>query len=266
MNVVSYSPQKPFDSFFRECYYIHINKEKANRRIPVIDDCCYDFVFFKEAKGVFYFGVEHDSVPIRSKVFTIHDVTPPYRFEAAESLTFFTIKLQPWTNAYFFSILKESGVVDIGDFNTNLISFHEQIFRTHKVEEKFTLADKLMTQNMPELTSSMALVRDLCEYIYAKQGKVTVNELSHQFERSRQYLGKTFKKEVMYSLKRFIITVRILDLVKFKQRNPDVSLTELCYQYGYFDQPHFINDFKRVCGIPPLEFFNNLPEFMLRHQ
>lgn len=266
MNVVSYCPQKPFDLFFRECYYIHINKEKANRRIPVIDDCCYDFVFFKEAKGVFHFGDDDDSLPIRSKVFTIHDVVPPYRIEAAESLTFFTIKLQPWTNAYFFSILKESGVVDISDFNTNLISFHEQIFRTHTVEEKFTLADKFMTQNMPELTSSMVLVRDLFEYIYAEQGKVTVNELSGQFERSRQYLGKIFKKEVLYSLKQFIITVRILDLVKFKQRNPDISLTELCYQYGYFDQPHFINDFKKVCGVAPQQFFNNLPEFLMRHQ
>ena len=106
MNVVSYSPQEPFDSFFRECYYIHLGKEKANRRIPVIDDCCYDFVFFKETKGVFHFGRDHNCTPIDSRIFTIHDVTPPYRIEAADSLTFFTIKLQPWTNAYFFSILK----------------------------------------------------------------------------------------------------------------------------------------------------------------
>ena len=266
MNVVSYSPQEPFDSFFRECYYIHLGKEKANRRIPVIDDCCYDFVFFKETKGVFHFGRDHNCTPIDSRIFTIHDVTPPYRIEAADSLTFFTIKLQPWANAYFFSTLKDSGVVDISHLDANLISFHEQVFRTNEVTEKFSLAEEFMTQNTMEPTPSMALVRDICEYIYAKQGKVTVNELSHQFERSRQYLGKTFKKEVMYSLKRFIVTVRILDLVKFKAKNPDISLTELSYDYGYFDQPHFINDFKKICGVAPQQFFNNLLEFLMRHQ
>ena len=121
-----------------------------------------------------------------------------------------------------------------------------------------------MTDKMVELTPSMELVRELCNYIYEKQGKVTVNQLSEDFNKSRQYLGKVFKKEVMYPLKKFIITVRILDLVRFRAKNPDVSLTQLSYDYGYFDQAHFINDFKKVCGVKPLQFFNNLPEFLLR--
>ena len=266
MNVVSYRPQKPLDSVFRECYYIHIEHENGKKQIPVIDDCCYDFVFFKEANGVFYSGPGHDSVPIKSKTFTIHDRTPPYQIEAANSLTFFTIKLQPWANAHFFSTLKDSGVVDMGRNNTELTHFHEHVFKANEVADKFLLAEEFMNQKMFEMPASAAFVRNICEFIYGQQGKVSVNGLSDHFERSRQYLGKIFKKEVMYGLKRFIITVRILDLVKFKLKNPDISLTELCYQYGYFDQPHFINDFKRVCGVRPLEFFNDLPGFLLRHR
>ncbi len=128
------------------------------------------------------------------------------------------------------------------------------------------MAEAFMRNALEQLTPSMELVRTICETIYEKRGMVTVNELSDQFQRSRQYLGKIFKKEVMYSLKKFIITVRILDLVKYRAKHAEVSFTELSYDYGYFDQPHFINDFKKVCGVAPLEFFNNLPEFLLRHQ
>ncbi|GAB4511743.1 MAG: hypothetical protein Tsb004_16590 [Allomuricauda sp.] len=251
------------DSFFRECYYIHIGERSG--RIPIIDDCCYDFVFFKEAEGYFYYGQDQQAQRIGSSIFTIHKLHPPYRIEATNSLTFFTIKLQPWANAHFFSNVEQVGIVDVSQLHSGLIPFHHDIFST-KEEERFAMAEGFMRDTLVQLTPSMELVRAICETIYKKRGIVTVNELSDQFQRSRQYLGKIFKKEVMYSLKKFIITVRIVDLVKYRAKHAEVSLTELSYDYGYFDQPHFINDFKKVCGVAPLEFFNNLPEFLLRHQ
>lgn len=266
MKITAHHPKEPLNQIFRECYYIHLESDHGTGQIPVIDDCCYDFVFFKEASGAFYYGVDSRKVAIHSKVFTIHNVTPPYRIEAAGSLTFFTIKLQPWVNAHFFSSLQQSAVVDIANTDATLLRFHNSVFKVDEFSDRFSLAMEFMQGNMFEPTPSMELVRELCNYIYEKQGKVTVNQLSEYFEKSRQYLGKVFKKEVMYSLKKFIITVRILDLVKFKAKNPDISLTQLSYDYGYFDQAHFINDFKKVCGVVPLQFFNNLPEFLLRHQ
>lgn len=263
MTITAHHPKGSRYQIFRECYYIHLAGDHGTGQIPVIDDCCYDFVFFKEASGAFYYGEDPQKVVIRSKVFTIHDVTPPYRIEAAGSLTFFTIKLQPWVNAHFFASLQESGVVDIAD--VQLLSLHQTVFETEGVSDKFSLAEQFMCDKVFEFTSSIELVRELCNYIYEKRGKVTVNQLSEHFDKSRQYLGKVFKKEVMYTLKKFIITVRILDLVKFKAKNPDISLTQLSYDYGYFDQAHFINDFKKVCGVAPLQFFKNLPEFLLRH-
>ena len=262
----TYYPEHPLDDLYRECYYLQMDDVVGIGRIPVIDDCCYDFIFFKEAAGTFYYGNDQKRVPITSKVFTIHDVTPPYRIEAESSLTFFTIKLQPWVNAGFFSSLQESGVVDVDGFDDQLRLFYQQVFEMDDAAGRFVLAENLMRDMQFSLTPSMELVRKICEYIYEEQGKVTVNELSDHFNRSRQYLGKVFKKEVMYTLKKFIITVRILDLVKFKAKHPNVSLTQLSYDYGYFDQAHFINDFKKVCGVKPLQFFNNLPQFLLRHQ
>ncbi|WP_306013666.1 MULTISPECIES: AraC family transcriptional regulator [unclassified Allomuricauda] len=263
MVISNFHPQPPLDALFRECYYIHMAERSG--LIPIIDDCCYDFVFFKEADGYFYYGPDQQAQPIGSNIFTINQLHPPYRIEAANSLTFFTIKVQPWANAYFFSNVEQVGIVDVSQLHSGLIPFHYDIFSA-KQEERFVMAEAFMRNTLEQLTPSMALVRAICETIYEKRGMVTVNELSDQFQRSRQYLGKIFKKEVMYSLKKFIITVRILDLVKYRAKHAEVSLTELSYDYGYFDQPHFINDFKKVCGVPPLEFFNNLPEFLLRHQ
>ena len=88
---------------------------------------------------------------------------------------------------------------------------------------------------------------------------VTVNELSDQFEINRQLLNKIFKAHVNYTLKRFIIIVRIMSLAKFGINHPNFSLTEVALEFGYFDQAHFNYDFKRISGVSPSEFFKNLP-------
>lgn len=258
-------PDKALADFVKEYYFILINSDNKPRQIPIIDDCHYDLVFFKEARASFFYGNPQHKIDFENKVFTIHDLSPPYQISFEDSLCFFTIKLQPWVNSYFFSWIGESGIIGIENLDSKPLEFYKIAFEKDFSVEIFGLADRFMLQNRLELTASMKLVKSICEYIHQKKGMVTVRELSTEFGRSRQYLNRTFKKEVLYSLKFYITMVRILDLVKYKSKHSELALTEVCYEYGYFDQPHFINDFKKVCGITPSKFFANLPEFLLRH-
>lgn len=41
-----------------------------------------------------------------------------------------------------------------------------------------------------------------------------------------------------------------------------MSLNELAYENGYFDQAHFINDYKILTGLTPKQFFNDCEEPM----
>ncbi|MBR9853670.1 MAG: helix-turn-helix transcriptional regulator [Algicola sp.] len=266
MDIKTLYTKEPFNNLFKECYYMHLDNKEGAGQIPVIDDCCYDFIFFKEASGIFYFSEAQKAIRITSKVFTVHNVTPPYRIKATDSLTFFTLKVQPWANAHFFSSLQKPGIIDLTYSDEGLTSLHKQLFDPENKSNRFNMAKEFMKTKQIELTSTMRQVREICEKVYEEKGKITVYELSENFGVSRQYLTKIFKKEVMYPLKKFIITVRILDLVKFRAKHPNVSLTQLSHDYGYFDQSHFINDFKKICGVKPLHFFNNLPEFILRHR
>ncbi len=155
--------------------------------------------------------------------------------------------------------------MDLANVDSSLLDLHEDLFKEQPLASRYSIADLYMLNKCIRLTPTMEVVKSLCVYIYDKQGILTVNDLSAVFNKSRQYLNKVFKKEVMYSLKKFIITVRILALVKHKVKNTELSLTQLSYEFGYFDQSHFIRDFKNVCGVTPRHYFNNIPEFVLRH-
>jgi len=56
MIISVHQPNETLGTIFKECYYLQMDANVGPRRIPVIDDCCYDLVFFKEASGAFYFG------------------------------------------------------------------------------------------------------------------------------------------------------------------------------------------------------------------
>lgn len=258
-------PDNDLSNIVKEFYFIQIDAKNDSKQIPVIDDCCYDFIFFKEAQAKFYNGATPNPIIINSRIFTINGLKPPYKIVFDNTLTFFTIKLQPWVNNYFFSSIKKQGIIDMYNNNSKFSEIYNNLLKNNSLDEIFNLANEYMLEDYFTLTPSMKFVKELCQFIHERKGIVSVNELSEHFNITRQYLNKVFKKEVKYSLKKYITTVRILDLVKFKSKQNNISLTEVCYDYGYFDQSHFIYDFKKICGVTPRYFFNNLPEFILRH-
>jgi len=49
MLIESRKRDKTLQNWIKEYYYFS-NTEESVKQIPVIDDCCYDFIFFKEAQ------------------------------------------------------------------------------------------------------------------------------------------------------------------------------------------------------------------------
>lgn len=262
--LVSHLPSTELQDLVKEYYFIHLESE--DKSIPVIDDCSYDLVCFKEGTARLSYNTPPEYLSINHQLFTIHNLIPPYQIHFQGSLTFFTIKLQPWVNGSLFSILDAPGIFDISSLIPKSQDLVLDIFKKSSTDAMFQYADEFMSRFEKNLSKHMTLTKQVCSRIMEKRGLISVNVLSDEFGKSRQYLNKIFKQQVLYGLKKYIITVRILDLIKYKRQHPELSLTALAHHYEYFDQAHFINDFKKVCGIAPKAYFNNLPEFLLRHE
>ncbi|MFV0394568.1 MAG: helix-turn-helix domain-containing protein [Coprobacillaceae bacterium] len=93
-----------------------------------------------------------------------------------------------------------------------------------------------------------------------RAGNVTVKELSNTTYYSERQLNRIFRKYVGLNAKSFLRLIRVnttFHLLK-KQHN---SLTFVSDATGFHDLPHFIHDFKLVCGITPQEYRNNMSAF-----
>jgi AraC-like DNA-binding protein len=99
------------------------------------------------------------------------------------------------------------------------------------------------------------LVLDAVQRIKYVKGDLKIKSLAGELNISQDAFEKRFRKITGTSPKQFAITVRLRSIIE-QYSKPD-SLTSVAYTAGYFDQAHFIKDFRSFTGQTPQSFFTS---------
>lgn len=88
-------------------------------------------------------------------------------------------------------------------------------------------------------------------------GKISVNELSQQININRRQLERRFSSAIGMSPKQLSKTIRLQSTLKQLLHKEYTNLTALAHDAEYYDQAHFIKDFKEFTGLTPKEFYGD---------
>ena len=102
--------------------------------------------------------------------------------------------------------------------------------------------------------SETLLVGEIAKDIASYRGDIKVADLSARYRYSKRYIEKLFREKVGVHPKLFSRIIRLQHTLKSLNNCPPAQLTRLAYQSDYFDQSHFIRDFKDLAGITPREY------------
>ena len=91
-------------------------------------------------------------------------------------------------------------------------------------------------------------------------GTLSVKELSHNVFYSERHLVRLFDEYMGVGIKSFSRLVRVNKSIRLLQRH-NYGLTQVFMETGFYDMPHFINDFKAICGITAQEYRDNMSDF-----
>ena len=83
---------------------------------------------------------------------------------------------------------------------------------------------------------------------------IKIDELANKLFISKRQLEREFKSKVGISPKHYFRITRINEVLRCLNANQKMDLTDVAYYCGYYDQAHFINDFKTIAGIKPSIF------------
>ncbi|MFX1704726.1 helix-turn-helix domain-containing protein [Chitinophaga sp. CC14] len=114
------------------------------------------------------------------------------------------------------------------------------------IVEQFLIA--ALSSRQPDL-----LIRNAVQQIKTAAGDVKIKSLAADLYISQDAFEKRFRRSVGTTPKQFSAIVRLRHLLDhFPEAD---SLTEAAYDAGYYDQAHFIKDFRAFTGQTPQAFF-----------
>jgi len=115
-------------------------------------------------------------------------------------------------------------------------------------------AEAFLLARAPEPDGQAALAGDIVDLTMRDRSIVRVEELCGQTGLSVRQLQRLFRRYVGVAPKWVIRRFRLQEAAERIERDAAVSLADLAHQLGYFDQAHFIRDFKAVLGQPPAAY------------
>ena len=139
-------------------------------------------------------------------------------------------------------------------FNKEADETWEQLQEAKSLNEKFLIVEnflyrKLLTNKLPnkKLISTIEILLD-------NKVNLSINEICNQLNISRKHLNNLSKEYAGVSPKTLSSLSRLQTTLKNISSAKTEKLTTLAYKQEYFDQAHFINDFKKFTDLKPTEY------------
>jgi len=105
-------------------------------------------------------------------------------------------------------------------------------------------------------------IERVVQHIVAARGLVNVAELSRRYDMSERRLHREFQRITGIPPKHYAKIVQINAVIGALQAGDHDRLITLAMDHGYFDQSHFIHDFKRFVGDNPRTFLRSGSQFL----
>lgn len=96
------------------------------------------------------------------------------------------------------------------------------------------------------------MMRGAIDIIKKYKGKIPCGELARKLSVTERTLVRKFSEYVGITPKKYSGIIRFQNILLDIHRN--VAPVDCCYGYGYFDQSHFIHDFRMYSGYTPGEY------------
>jgi AraC-like DNA-binding protein len=195
------------------------------------------------------------------KCFLIGQLTQPYVVEPLGNTGSFVVRFHPNGFLPFTTIpikdMENTAVPLELLFGEEGAAIGEKILQAKDTAARITLIENFLLKRLSDKKTIDFVVKSTIDTILAAKGQFMVNEFSQKMNINRRQLTRKFAASIGLSPKQLSKTIRIQAALKTLLLEKVSSLTDLAYENEYFDQAHFIKEFKEFTGLTPKEFYGD---------
>jgi AraC-like DNA-binding protein len=259
LNPKTYEPKIELTEFVKRYWTLDGEKENIPLKNTIVPDGTMKLIF--HYGDTYKHHSQNGEITILPKCFLIGQLTKPYVIEPIGITGSFVVQFKP--NGFL-----PLSTIPIKEMENKAISLDilfgedgkklgEEILNADATSERIQIIETFLFKQLANKKTIDNIVKSTVETIFNRNGQFSVNEFSNNNKIGRRQLARKFSSSIGLSPKQLAKTIRIQTTLKVLLNEEITSLTDLAYENEYFDQAHFIKEFKEFTGLTPKEFFGD---------
>ncbi|MCG8572813.1 MAG: helix-turn-helix domain-containing protein [Spirochaetes bacterium] len=258
MNHLSYTEYAPDPDLldFIHCYYtmeypLHDAFSLKNQRMLPLGNT--ELVIIVEGS---FWEINDSQTKMIPQAFILGQQTRYRCFVPGNTLKLFSVVFKPFSLYFLLKISAKNHVnelIPVSTINSELTDFCCRLRESKDNAARKKLCDSFFTgmflKQQPELKLP---IRKIIQDLY-QVNALSPKDAAQKFCISLSKLERNFKDYVGITYKHFHRIIRFSNLINLFPN--DTSWNHYIFELGYFDQPHFIKEFKEFTGLTPNHYF-----------
>lgn len=257
MNYQTFKPHAHLKALVK-CYWtleVPAGIDAPKQRI--VPDGCIEMAFILGDDVKRYTSEEDFIIQPRSMV--IGQITGPFYIQPSGYVNTFAVRFYPFGFANFVAVPLSS----LSDKETPIKQlFGEQVSKGLELKivaakdtrERVNIIEGFLLDAMQQETTSSKIVRNTIETLAQNSGNGAIGSMFNNDPSKRRQLERVFLKQVGMSPKQLGKVMRLQAALNMMLNHASERFSHVAYENDYYDQAHFIRDFKALTGITPTEF------------
>lgn len=243
------------------CFWMLKGEPSSQLADTTFPDACQEIIFNVNSK-VMRRNLGDAAFSQNPSVELVGQMTKPYEVLTQGEQLYFGIKFYPHSMAAFTQEASSNLIdqsIDCRDlFADGFDELEDQVLQRPHFTSFVRHAEHFFKQRLAQSKEpkNFLMLENLVKQLFAFDPALNLKELAREYRISMRHMQKLFQRHIGLS------PVQVRNILRFQstfgrlQKGED-SLTSIAYDCGYYDQAHFINEFKAYAGKTPSDYLNS---------
>lgn len=260
MNYQTYQPHTDLESLI-SCYWtLEVPATEDTQRQRVIPDGTIEMAFIL-GDDIKRYTTENNFI-LQPRAMVLGQTIEPFYIEPTGYVNTFAIRFYPYGFANFVTVPistlanKETPIEMLFGEETAK-KLEQDIIQTTDTKQRIAVIERFLLKKLSERSMVDTIVKTTIDSLLKTKGSTSISDILKEDLSKRRQLERKFVKQIGISPKQLGKVIRLQSALKMLLNEEGENLTNIAYESAYYDQAHFIKDFKEFTGISPSAFLGN---------
>ncbi|BDD08065.1 AraC family transcriptional regulator [Fulvitalea axinellae] len=260
MDYRTFQPHPDLESLV-SCYWtLEVPATDSPQRQRIVPDGTIEMAFIL-GEDVKRYTSENDFI-LQPRAMVLGQTIEPFYIEPTGYVNTFAIRFYPFGFANFVNVPiktlvnKETPLETLFGEDTAM-ALEREIVQATDAEQRIGIIENFLMGKLSEQATVDNIVKTTVDALLSTKGGASIGGILKDDLSKRRKLERKFVKQIGISPKQLGKVIRMQGALKMLLNEDGESLTRIAYENEYYDQAHFIKDFKEFTGVSPKEFLGN---------